>query len=189
MYQPPTPITPQHSVVSFRCGKPALEAWLRNHALHNEGRTARTYVVTHGGDVVVAYYTLANGRIELRDLPRKLRHNQPGTIPVVILGRLAVDQEHGGHGLGGYLLREAMIRTLEISRISGVLALVVHAIDDEAITFYTHYGFLASPLSPMTLILPVGTIQKALPQSDRTDHEICAASVEANTLVTQQNPP
>jgi hypothetical protein len=60
------------------------------------------------------------------------------------------------------LLKEAMIRTLRVAREAGIRALVVHAIDDEAVTFYTKYGFQIFPPETRTLLLPVETIELAI---------------------------
>jgi predicted N-acetyltransferase YhbS len=84
-----------------------------------------------------------------------MRRNMPDPIPVMVLGRLAVDQTWQGAGLGRGLLRDAVLRTLTVSRHAGVKALLVHAISDEAKRFYAHNGFLDSPLDTMTLMLPL----------------------------------
>jgi GNAT superfamily N-acetyltransferase len=161
-YEQPTPITAEHRLSSFRCGRPELDDWLKTHALGNEGKVSRTYVVVSGDNVVVAYYALATGRIERKEMPRKLRNNQPNDIPVVVLGRLAVDVQHSGQGIGSHLLKEAVQRTLDVSRIAGVKALIVHAISDDAVGFYTKYGFIASPVSRCSLILPLQTLERSL---------------------------
>jgi predicted N-acetyltransferase YhbS len=139
-----------------------MNRWLREHAFDNEGRSSRTYVVTDGGDTVIAYYALATGRVDLKELPRRMRHDQPPVVPVILLGRLAVDSEHAGQGIGSHLLKEAMLRTLEVSNLVGVRALIVHAIDDHAADFYRRYGFLSSPTGDYSLILPVETISSAV---------------------------
>lgn len=162
LYASPAPINSRHLLGSFSSSDEGLDAWLREHALENEGKASRTYVVTHGGDTVVAYYSLATGRLGLTEMPRKLRHNHPSFIPVILLGRLAVDSDHSGQGLGSYLLREAMIRTLEVSALVGVRAMLVHAINDEAVSFYSRYGFVASPSGPYSLILPLEVIEDAV---------------------------
>lgn len=113
------------------------------------------------GDVV-GYYTLATGGVALSEMPRKLRHNLPNPVPVMMLGRLAVDQRHQKHGIGPAMLQEAMQRTLDISRSAGVRAMMVHAIDDEAVTFYLKYGFTLFPADSRTMFLPIETIVSAL---------------------------
>lgn len=161
-YLSPCPITHEHVTEAFACGNADMDAWLRRHALNNEGKVSRTYVVTDHAKVVVAYYALATGKMDLCELPRRIRHNLPRAVPVIVLGRLAVDLDHGGMGLGSCLLREAMQRCLEVSQVVGVRALVVHAIDDEAVEFYRRFGFEGSKIGPRTLLLPIETITQAL---------------------------
>jgi GNAT superfamily N-acetyltransferase len=165
-YSAPVPLTAHHRIDGFECGKPKLTDWLKAHALDNEGRSSRTYVVVantgpQAGDVI-AYYTLATGGVTRSEMPPKIRHDLPNPVPVMVLGRLAVDERHQKKGIGPAMLREAMQRTLEISQSAGVRALIVHAIDDEAVTFYLKYGFVLFPSDSRTMFLPIETITGAL---------------------------
>lgn len=160
-YLRPSRITPEHRLDAFDSGKPALDDWLRTRALDNEGRASRTYVVGTDAGLVAAYYSLATGHIVRTDVPRKYRHGLPNPVPVMVLGRLAVDRAHGGRGLGAAMLKEAMTRTLEASEIAGIRALIVHAIDEEAAGFYVKYGFQLFPPETLTLFLPIETIRVA----------------------------
>jgi predicted N-acetyltransferase YhbS len=165
-YSPPAPITGDHKLDRFDCGKSPLDEWLRAHALENEDKASRTYVVSaeSGEDAgqVVAYYTLAYGSVVLSEVPKKVRQGLPNPVPVMVLGRLAVDHRHGGRGLGPALLREAMQRTVQASRIAGLRALIVHAIDDEAVSFYARYGFQVFPAGTRTMFLPIETLKQAI---------------------------
>lgn len=162
-YSAPAPIASRHQLEAFDCGKPSMDAWLRAHALANEGKASRTYVVCAGAtDLVAGYYALAAGGIGRADLPRKLRQGIPDPVPVMVLGRLAVDRRHAGAGLGAAMLRDAMQRTLLVSRTAGVRALILHALDDEAAAFYARYGFLPFPAATRTMFLPVETLESAL---------------------------
>jgi GNAT superfamily N-acetyltransferase len=165
VYEAPRPIRPGDAVESFCCGKAPLDDWLRRHALGNEGRTSRTYVVSladkRDGGAIVAYYALATGAVRLAELPNSLRRNVPPVVPVMVLGRLAVDVRHSGRGLGSDLLWDAMRRTLEVSRIAGVRALLAHAIDDEVVGFYARYGFRPFPAGGRTLFLQTEEIAAA----------------------------
>lgn len=129
----------------------------------NEGKSSRTFVVCDDGNTVLAYYTLATGSVARTEMPRRIRHDLPNPVPIMVLGRLAVDNRCRGLKLGSALLREAMLRTLRVSEQAGVRALVVHAIDDEAVTFYKRYAFQIFPPETRTLLLPVETIAAALP--------------------------
>lgn len=165
-YSAPVPLTAEHRIEGFDCGKPKLTDWLKTHALENEGRSSRTYVVVantgpQAGDVI-GYYTLATGGVTRSEMPRKIRHGLPNPVPVMMLGRLAVDERHQKKGIGPAMLTEAMQRTLEISQSAGVRALMVHAIDDEAVTFYLRYGFVLFPRDSRTMFLPIETLAAAL---------------------------
>jgi GNAT superfamily N-acetyltransferase len=161
-YTPPSPIQPHHRLDRFECGKAPLDDRLRNYGLENEGKASRTFVVENNARDVVAYYTLATGSITRAEVPRKLRQNLSNPVPVMVLGRLAVDRHHAGQRIGSGLLRDAMRRTLRVSIDAGVRALIVHAIDDEAINFYTKYGFQVFPPEDRTLFLPIETLRAAL---------------------------
>lgn len=159
----PEPLKAHHDLSQFECGKPTLDQWLRSHAMANEGTSSRTFVVCDDGATVVGYYTLATGSVARTEVPRRIRHNLPNPVPIMVLGRLAIDRRCQGLKLGSALLREAMLRTLRVSEQAGVRALIVHAIDDEAVAFYTRYGFQIFPPETRTLLLPVETIAAALP--------------------------
>lgn len=77
----------------------------------------------------------------------------PDPIPVMVLGRLVVDRRAQGIKLGAALLQDAVNRTIAISQNTGVRALLVHALHEQAKKFYEHYGFQESPQHPMTLML------------------------------------
>jgi len=150
---PPEPITTAHDTESFSCGIPVLDEWLERRALRNEGTGAsRTFVVCSGRRVI-GYYALATGSVGHRNTPAKVRPNMPDPVPVMVLGRLAVDQQWQHAGLGRSLLKDAVLRTLSVSQQAGIKALLVHALSEDAKTFYVRYGFQVSPLDPMTLIV------------------------------------
>lgn len=153
----PEPIKGDHDVSTFACGRPILDDWLRRKARQFEGFSARTFVVCEGQQVA-GYYCLSTGAVVRTDLPTaKLKKNQPDHVPVVIIGRFGVDREYQGRGIGAGMLKDAISRALNISREVGFRALLVHALDEEAAAFYRRYGFLASPVHPRTMILPLET--------------------------------
>ena len=88
-----------------------------------------------------------------------LNQTVPNPIPIMILGRLAIDQNYQGQGLGDALLRDALLRILQAADIAGIKAIIVHAISEQAKTFYLARSFIESPLNPMTMILPLESIQ------------------------------
>jgi predicted N-acetyltransferase YhbS len=72
---------------------------------------------------------------------------------VILLGRLAVDRKEQRSGLGSHLLRDAIIRSVEAAEIIGVRALLVHALNDAAASFYRHFDFEPSPTDALHLML------------------------------------
>lgn len=159
---PPQPIQADHDFSQFDSGRPILDDWLRQRAIKNEGSGAsRTYVVCEGARVV-GYYCLSNGSVESKQTPGKVRRNMPDPIPVMLMGRLAVDRSQQGKGIGRALLKDAILRTLKAADIAGMRALLVHALDEEAVKFYLHNGFLVSPIDTLVLMLPLDTARRAL---------------------------
>lgn len=158
----PEHLRPAHDVAVFDSGVPALDDWLKRHALANEATGAsRTYVVCADGRVV-GYYSLATGSVGHAQAPGRIRRNMPDPTPVMILGRLAVDRTWQGRDLGRSLLRDAVLRTLQAAEIGGIRAILVHAISDQAARFYAHYGFVASPINPLTLMITIPDAERAL---------------------------
>ncbi len=162
--QPPRPLRADHDLSGFECGAPVLDEWLRNRAARNEGSGAsRTYVVCEGARVL-AYYSLATGSVEHSHAPGRVRRNMPDPIPVMIIGRLAVDMSVQGQGIGRGLLKDAILRTLKAAQIAGIRAILVHALDETAVAFYRNNGFLDSPIDSLTLLLPLELARKGLPR-------------------------
>jgi GNAT superfamily N-acetyltransferase len=158
----PEHLNAAHDLSVFDSGFPALDDWLKRRALANEEHGAsRTYVVSADGKVV-GYYALATGAITLRVATGRTRRNMPDPIPVMIIGRFAIDKAYQAKGLGRALLRDAILRTVQAAGIGGIRAILVHAISAEAKRFYERYGFTPSPLDPMTLMITVGDAVKAL---------------------------
>jgi GNAT superfamily N-acetyltransferase len=148
--------------MDFDSGNVELDAWLIKRALKNEDSGAsRTYVVTVA-EAVIAYYCLANGSVVNTTAPGKVRRNMPDPIPVMVIGRLAVDRRWQGQGMGYALMRDAVLRTLQASQIGGIRAILVHAISEEAKQFYQKCGFIPSPVAPMTLMVTLTDAKEAL---------------------------
>lgn len=145
----PDPLCADHELTSFNSGSPALDDWLRRRALPNQDSGAsRTYVIL-AANRVVGYYALAAGAVAQADATGRTRRNMPNPVPVMVLGRLAIDTNFQGRGLGRALLRDALLRTLQAADIAGIRAMLVHAISDEAKRFYERCGFQPSPVDPM----------------------------------------
>ena len=158
----PGPLTDSHLLVEFDCGNEALNDWLKKHALKNQDSGAsRTFVICEGKRVV-GFYALASGSVERNSALAAIARNMPEAVPVMVLGRLAVERAMQGQGLGAALLKDALLRTLAVARNAGVRAVLVHAISEDARRFYLRYGFRVSHIDPMTLMLPVHRIETLL---------------------------
>jgi predicted N-acetyltransferase YhbS len=163
----PELIQESHDYSSFQSGKPVLDNWLRRKAYKADGRSARTFVVADGHRVV-GYYSLHTGGIMRETLPTaKARRNLPQSVPVVIIGRLAVDLEYRGQRIGSGLLRDAILRALSIHRQIGFRGILVHALDDDATAFYAKYDFVPCAVDPRTMILPIETALRVYRQPAR----------------------
>ncbi len=154
-YGGPELLAGEHLLDGFDCGKPTLNEWLIRHALNNKANgTSRTWVVVETGSrEVVAFYASATASILRSSAPKKMRRNQPEEMPAILLARTAVDSRHTRHGLGAALLKHFMLKALEVAQSVGVRVLLIHAKDDEAKSFYSHYGFVESPFDPLILVM------------------------------------
>lgn len=159
--RPPERLTDAHDLSAFTSAESALDAWLKRRALAAEGRTARTYVVCVG-QRVVGYYALANGAVQRNAATSRVRRNAPDPVPVMVLGRLAVDRAWEGKGIGSAMLRDAILRTVAAAEIAGVGAIMVHAMAERAKAFYLRYDFKPSDLEPMTLMITLAEAEAEL---------------------------
>jgi GNAT superfamily N-acetyltransferase len=163
---PPEPLRSQHDLSSFQNGKfPSLDNWLRDRAPASEGLSARTYVVCAGNATnrVVAYYAISTAMEQRIALPgAKLRRGMPEQVPLLLIGRLAIDKGYQGKGLGTDLLRDALRRCLAAADIVGARGVIAHAIDEDAVDFYQHHGFLLSPLGERLMLMPIETVRALL---------------------------
>ncbi len=158
----PASLDGKHKTIEFDCGNDTLNEWLLKRALKNQDNGAsRTFVICQS-DRVVGYYALASGSVERLEAPRSIARNMPDPLPVIVLGRLAVDLSMQGQRLGSSLLKDALLRVLKISQDIGVRAVLVHAISEDAKRFYLAYGFQVSPIDAMTLMLPIRHIATLL---------------------------
>jgi GNAT superfamily N-acetyltransferase len=154
----------KHEASSFRCGYELLDRWLIKYAGQNERPdAARTFVASTDASVVYGYYTLLAGQLEheeaISEIAKGLSRHFP--IPVAILARLAIDSSHQGRGLGAALLNDALVRVCHASKQVGIRALVVHAVDGNAATFYERFGFQALSATPRTLMVTLAALREA----------------------------
>lgn len=161
----PAVLTDLHELTSFSSGEQMLDDWLRQRALTNlKLGASRTYVTCAAGTRrVVGYYALSMGGILARDLPGSMRRNMPQPIPAVLLGRLAIDTDYQGRGLGGLLLQDAVQRSLRASSEVSARLMVVHALSQAAEAFYLRHGFSRLPVEAPTLALDLVKLAKVAP--------------------------
>jgi len=152
-----------HDRASFDCGTPELNDWLQRLAGQYERRDlARVYVAVRENDLRVAgYYAISNHLVRYDGLPEDQAKGLPTIdIPVVLLGRLAVDKTLQGQGLGAHLLIDALRRAAHVSEHIGIRAVEVDAIDEKARQFYLKHGFVSLLDDQRHLFLPIQMIRK-----------------------------
>jgi ribosomal protein S18 acetylase RimI-like enzyme len=156
------PLDAAHDRTGFNCDSEPLNRYLREQVTQDiRRRVAACFVALAEGQRIAGYYTLASASLLLADLPASTRSKLPRypTVPAVRMGRLAVDRAFKGQGLGGALLADALDRAVR-SEIAA-FAMIVDAKDEVAASFYQHHGFIALPDSPLTLFLPLATVQRS----------------------------
>ena len=153
-----------HFRKDFECGKELLDNYLKKQATQDvTKKLLACFVFTeklNEIDKVIGYYTLSNSSISSELIPEKYKRKFPKsykTIPVTLLGRLAVDKSYFGHGLGKFLLMEALYRSYLSALQVASFGVVVDPIDNEAISFYEKYSCILLPDSGK-MLLPMGTI-------------------------------
>lgn len=161
----PEPLDAKHTLDGFDCGVESLNIWLTEHARAAvAGGSARVFATVHTEqERVCGYYALAAAAITHEQATERARKGQPRyPIPAVLLARLAVDASVQGHGIGAWLLQDAMRRALSASEAVGMRILLVHALDDTARSFYERWGFEPSPTDPLNLQMLFKDIRKSL---------------------------
>lgn len=158
----PEPLTADHDVEGFASGVDGLDRWLKRRALKNQATGASRTFVACEGRCVLAYYALASSAVAMDAAPGRFRRNMPDPIPLVVLGRLAVDRSEQGKGLGRALVRDAGRRVVQAADTIGIRGILVHALSLDAKAFYERIGFELSPLDPMMLVVTLGDLKASL---------------------------
>lgn len=158
----PEPLAAHHDTAAFACGVDSLDQWLKQRALKNQASGASRTFVVGDGKRVVAYYALASSAVAVEAATGSLRRNMPDPIPVVILGRLAIDRSLQGSGMGRALVRDACLRVVAAADAIGIRGMIVHALSESARAFYERVGFDPSPLDPMTLMATLSDLRAGL---------------------------
>lgn len=157
----PVPLTERHGIETFHSGVESLDTWLKRRALKNQATGASRTFVACEGNRVVAYYALASSAVAVDAAPGHFRRNMPDPVPVVVLGRLAIDERFQGKGLGRALVQDAALRVIQAANTIGIRGVIVNAISADAKAFYEQVGFEVSPIDPMMLMVTLSDLQAA----------------------------
>ena len=158
----PALLAARHELADFTSGEESLDHWLKRRALVNQASGASRTFVTADGNRVAGYYALSSASIAANLAPGRFRRNMPDPVPVVLLGRLAVDRGWQRQGIGRALFRDAAMRVSAAADTIGIRGMVVQAISEDARKFYLALGFTACPGEPMMLVVTRSDIQAAL---------------------------
>ncbi|HIA2510706.1 TPA: GNAT family N-acetyltransferase [Escherichia coli] len=158
MISAPEPLHAGHVLSSFCCGVDSMNNWLKQRAMKNQITGASRTFVCCDTTKVMAYYSLASSAVTTNTAPGRFHRNMPDPIPVVVLGRLAVDTSLHGQGIGRALVRDAGLRVIQVAETIGIRGMLVHALSDEAREFYQRVGFVPSPMDSMMLMVTLGDL-------------------------------
>ena len=162
----PEPLTAEHEVSEFTCGKPTLDRWLKTRALFNQEKGFTAVMVVHEAGRVVGYYGLAPTAVVPSVLPRAIRTGQPpDPVPCLLLGQLATDISWAGRGIGTGLIKHVLERCVTAAAHVSGRALLVNAVDAEAAAFWRRRGFVPSKDDPLVLFRSITTIAASLAQA------------------------
>jgi predicted N-acetyltransferase YhbS len=160
------PLESFHVKKDFSCGKISLDHYIRHQANQDfKKKLAVCFVIADNSNRVMGYYTLSSSSIPVGTAPQDIREKAPGgykDLPVILLGRLAVDVNWKGQGLGELLLADAITRCYQASGQIGSIAIVADPLDEEAIAFYKRYGFIQ--LASGKMYLNLKTVLKFFPK-------------------------
>jgi GNAT superfamily N-acetyltransferase len=164
------PIHKTHDREAFDCGEEALNEFLRRYARKShELGGAKTFLAIDDADkTILGFYSLSPASVEYARTPETVRRGLARhDVPGFRLARLAVDRRLHGQGLGGQLLLAAGRRCLRASAEAGGVVLVIDAKNERVASWYASHGAVPLLDSPLSLLLPLGTIEAALKKAGR----------------------
>jgi len=160
------PIAKKHDRSAFDCGEPALNEFLRQHARQSHDRgAAKTFLAISkfDGKSILGFYSLCPASLEFARVPKIIRKGLARhDVPVFRLGRLAVNRPNQGQGLGGQLILAAGRRCVLAATEVGGVAILIDAKNERAAQWYSSYGAIPLADAPLSLLLPLTTVQAAL---------------------------
>jgi GNAT superfamily N-acetyltransferase len=160
------PINKKIDRSAFDCGEPALNDFLRTYARqsHEKG-AAKTFLAIDRKDEksVLGFYSLCPAALEYARSPEIVRRALARhDIPAFRLVRLAVDKTVQGQGLGGQLLLAAGRRCVLVAAEIGGVVMLIDAKNQRAADWYASHGAIPLTDAPLSLVLPLATIEKVL---------------------------
>ncbi|WP_434616562.1 GNAT family N-acetyltransferase [Arthrobacter sp. A5] len=145
---------------AFASGPEELDEWLRKYAFQDQRANSAVTYVSCDGNSVVGYYAIAVGAVAKQGAPPAITKGGPSEIPCILLARLAVDKRYQGTGLGTGLLQDALKRSVLVSESVGAMAVLIHARDAAARSFYDrHVDAHPSPLDDLQLMIPMQALR------------------------------
>ena len=154
---------PHHDTSRFISGNGVLDDWLKEHAVGaDRSGSARTYVWIDETEKLVAYFSLAPHIIRREELPSRVGRGSPDAIPAILLARLALDRSLQGQGYGAVLLADALDVAVEAIKRAGGRMIVVDAVNEQAVAFYEHHGFVPVPGNSNRLVLKASSAARSL---------------------------
>lgn len=156
-------LSPDHDVSNFDCGNPVLNHWLQRIASqHQRHGSSKPFVLIDSVSpkTILGYFSVAvRGLTAAADLPPEMSKRLPRAVAGYTLARLAVAKSEQGKNYGARLLLEAMERVYNAAQQVGGYALFVDA-KDGAAEFYEHFGFVALPADPQTLVFTIASMPR-----------------------------
>ncbi len=165
------PISKAHDREAFDCGEEALNEFLRRYARQNHDLGgAKTFLAIDDADnkTILGFYSLSPASVNYARTPEIVQRGLGRyDVPGFRLARLAVDRRFQSQGIGGQLLLKAGKRCLLASAEVGGVVLVIDAKNERVAEWYASYGALPLLDTPLSLLLPLATIETALKKAGK----------------------
>ena len=151
------------NAAEFQCGSEPLNDYIRRYALQDVRRNiSRVFIATPENDPrqLSGFFTLSAGSVSCSSLPASLARKLPRyPVPVALIGRLGVEKKFQGKGLGSILLADACQKVSQASTVLAMAGIIIDAKDDDAISFYKHFGFIPLQGQAGRMLLPASVFQ------------------------------